>query len=179
MTDAEVGSLVEFAKSYSLTRFQVQAAHQAFLLALAQKAVEDGKVTRDERRELAAVAEALGLGTEAPKYVVVEARAALADRVGATCQPLPETWQLGDPLRVGDGVAFTGCDDLERARLEGCAQAAGLRVTGAVSRKTAVLVTDGVDDTTSKARKAEELGTRIVSPEAFAVMVQYVQPADA
>ena len=73
-------------------------------------------------------------------------------------------------------MAFTGCDELERARLEGRAQAAGLRVTGAVSRKTAVLVTDGADVGTSKARSARQYGTRIVTPTVFAELVAYVQP---
>ena len=65
-----------------------------------------------------------------------------------------------------------------RARLEGRAKAAGLRVTGAVSRKTAVLVTDGADTTTTKAQSARQLSTRIVTPDVFAELVTYIQPAD-
>ena len=75
---------------------------------------------------------------------------------------------------VAVDVAFTGCDDLERARLEGRAQAAGLRVTGAVSRKTAVL--DGMDPHTTKATAAREFVTRTIKPAVFAEMVAYVQP---
>ena len=64
-----------------------------------------------------------------------------------------------------------------RARLEGHAQAVGLRVTGSVSRRTSVLVTDGANPSTNKARAAHHHGTNIVTPEVFAVLLEYVQPS--
>lgn len=177
LTDDEAASLAGLAKTYSLSREQVDAAHRGFLLALAHKAIEDGKVTRDERQELLAVAQALGFTDGIVKAVLDGARAALAEQRGKGCLPLPDSWPHGEPLRIGEGVAFTGCDELLRARLEGRAQAAGLRVTGSVSRKTAVLVTDGVAPYTTKAQAARELNTRIVTPDVFAELVHYVQPA--
>jgi DNA polymerase-3 subunit epsilon len=177
LTQVEADALLDFAKRYALTRPEVEAVHRDFLLELARRVVEDGKVTRDERRELLATAGALGLAVDVVKVVTTEARKALSQERGASCKELPTSWALGEPLRIGDGVAFTGCDELERARLEGCAQAAGLRVTGAVSRKTALLVTDGADPGTTKACQAREYGTRTVSPEVFAALLQYVQPA--
>lgn len=176
LTDDEVASLKTLTKTYSLNREQVTAAHRGFLLALAHKAIEDGKVTRDERGELLATAKALGFTDGIVKAVLDEARAALAEQRGKGCLPLPASWPHGDPLRVGEGVVFTGCDELLRARLEGRAQAAGLRVTGSVSRKTAVLVTDGADPYTTKAQTARELKTRIVTPDVFAELVHYIQP---
>ncbi|WP_406081273.1 exonuclease domain-containing protein [Micromonospora sp. NBC_00858] len=177
LTDDEAASLAGLAKTYSLSREQVDAAHRGFLLALAHKAIEDGKVTRDERQELLAAAQAIGFTDGIVKAVLDEARTALAEQRGKGCLPLPDSWLHGEPLRIGEGVAFTGCDELLRARLEGRAQAAGLRVTGSVSRKTAVLVTDGVDPYTTKAQAAREFKTRIVTPEVFAELVHYVQPA--
>ncbi|MGC5287548.1 Lsr2 family DNA-binding protein [Micromonospora sp. DT231] len=177
LTDDEAASLASLARTYSLSREQVHAAHRGFLLALAHKAIEDGKVTRDERRELLAAAQAIGFTDGIVKAVLDEARTALAEQRGKGCLPLPDLWLHGDPLRIGEGVAFTGCDELLRARLEGRAQAFGLRVTGSVSRKTAVLVTDGVDPYTTKAQAAREFKTRIVAPEVFAELVHYVQPA--
>ncbi|PZF98298.1 exonuclease domain-containing protein [Micromonospora endophytica] len=176
LTDDEASALAELAKTYALTRQQVDAAHRGFLLALAHKAVEDGKVTRAERNDLLATAAVLGFADGIVKAVLDEATAALHESRSNECRPLPDPWPHGDPLRIGQGVAFTGCDELERARLEGRAQAAGLRVTGGVSRKTAVLVTDGADAGTSKARAARQYGTRIVTPTVFAELVAYVQP---
>ncbi len=177
LTDAEAVSLVELAKLYTLTREQIQAAHRGFLLALAHKAIEDGKVTRDERAELLTTAGLLGFSDGIVKSVLDEAQAAWEEQRGKNTRPLPADWAHGEPLRVGQGVAFTGCDDIERARLEGRARGSGLRVTGSVSRKTALLITDGAFPNTTKAISAREFGTRIVSPAVFAQMVQYIQPA--
>lgn len=179
LTDAEASSLAELARTYSLTRKQVEAAHRGFLLALAHRIVEDGTVTRDERNELVTAAKALGADARLPTKVLDEARAALHEDRSRECQPLPVGWSHGEPLRVGQSVAFTGCDQLSRARWEGRAQAAGLRVTGSVSGKTAVLVTDGADTTTTKAVSARTYGTRVVSLHVFAQLVEYIQPAAA
>jgi DNA polymerase-3 subunit epsilon len=165
------------AKAYELTRDQVRATHRAFALALAHRIVEDGKVTHDERRQLREVTEALGITDALPQQIIDEAFAARHEELAGAHRPLPSDWRHGEPLRQGQGVVFTGCDPLQRARLEGRAQAAGLRVTGSVSRRTAVLVTDGDHPNTGKARAARELGTRVVSPAVFAALVESVQPA--
>jgi DNA polymerase-3 subunit epsilon len=178
LTQAEAESLVAVAQLYSLTREQVVATHRGFLLALAHRIVEDGKITRDERRLLKEVAHVLGFGGDLPAKVLDEAEKALRATRTQECRPLPASWTLGTPLRIGDGVAFTGCDEMIRARLEGSAQAAGLRVTGSVSGRTVVLVTDGAHADTTKAVAARRLGTRVVTPEVFAELVEYVQPAE-
>ncbi|GAB3803106.1 exonuclease domain-containing protein [Micromonospora zhanjiangensis] len=177
LTSEEAAALASLAKTYSLTREQVEAAHRGFLLALAHKAIEDGTVTRDERQELLGAALVLGYNDGIVRAVLDEARAALTEQRGKTCRPLPDSWVHGEPLHVGDGVAFTGCDELVRARLEGQAKASGLRVTGSVSRRTVVLVTDGSVPDTRKAQAARQFGTRTVEPGIFAELVQYVQPA--
>jgi hypothetical protein len=56
----------------------------------------------------------------------VEAHTAMAENRSKECKPLPVGRPHGEPLRIGDGVAFTGCDQLTRSRLEGRAHAAGL-----------------------------------------------------
>ena len=178
LTADEAQSLAEVAGAYGLTREQVEAAHQGFLLALAHRIVEDGRVTKAERNLLNGAAAALGVQNDLAGQVLDEARVALLAQRGAGCQPLPLDWSHGEPVRVGQPVVFTGCDPIERARLEGRAQAAGLRVTGSLSRKTVVLVTDGANLDTAKARKAREFGTRIVHPDMFALLVEYIQPAE-
>lgn len=177
LTSDEARALADLAATYRLSREQVAAAHRGFLLALAHKAVEDGRITRDERTELLAVAAALGFPDGIVKAILDEARAALADQRAAHCVPLPAGWPHGEPVRIGDGIAFTGCDDLERARLEGRARAVGLRVTGSVSAKTVLLVTDGADPSTDKAQAARAHGTRTVAPAVFADLLAHVQPA--
>jgi len=52
-----------------------------------------------------------------------------------------------------------------------------IAVTGSVSRKTAVLVADSVEPDTTKAVAARQYDTRVVTPNVFAEMVEFVQPA--
>ena len=176
LTEAEARSLAELARVYSLTREQVDATHRGFLLALAHRIVEDGRVTKAERTFLTAAAGALGVEDDLPQRVLQEAMQALAARRPVAPAPLPPEW-ASQPLRVGQSVAFTGCDPVERAYLEGRAVASGLRVSGSVSRLTAVLVTDGANPHTTKAQLARALATPVVSPAVFAALVDAVQPA--
>ncbi|MEU9824743.1 hypothetical protein [Micromonospora chersina] len=97
LTDDEAASLASLAKTYSLSRDQVEAAHRGFLLALAHKVIEDGRVTRDERQELLATAATLGFTDGIVKAVLDEARAALAEERGKDCRPLPTSWPHGRP----------------------------------------------------------------------------------
>jgi hypothetical protein len=50
-------------------------------------------------------------------------------------------------------------------------------VTGAVSGRSAVLVTDGVDATTVKAVAARRLGIRVGAPDNFALLLAHIEPA--
>jgi DNA polymerase-3 subunit epsilon len=178
LTEDEAQSLADVAGAYSLSHEQINATHRAFLLALAHRVVEDGKVTREERAELRAAVAALGFTDDLPNRILDEARATLDAHRGQDCRPLPMDWTHGAPLHIGHGVAFTGCDPVERAHLEARARAVGLRVTGSVSRQTAVLVTDGANPDTTKATAARRHGTRVVSPELFGRLLEYIQPAD-
>ncbi|WP_454301976.1 Lsr2 family DNA-binding protein [Salana multivorans] len=90
--------------------------------------------------------------------------------------PLPAEWHHGEPLRVGERVVFTGCEDAGRVDLEKRTIEFGLRVTGSVSRRTAVLVSDGTVDGI-KMRAARELGTRVISPRNYVVLLRHRQPA--
>ncbi|OLR93563.1 Lsr2 family DNA-binding protein [Actinokineospora bangkokensis] len=103
------------------------------------------------------------------------AETARTARLSAGLKPLPAQWAHGEPLRVGDKVAFTGDSEL-RDELEQRAERLGVRVMGNVSRRTALLVTCG-DFTGTKAKSAASLGTRCVPPEDFAVLLEHLQPA--
>lgn len=178
ITDSEAAALSDLAEVYELSAEDVTAAHTALLLALAHRALDDGHVSRDERNQLEAIASALRLPTELVPRLVAQADAARAARLSADLKALPEGWDLGEPLRVGDKVVFTGFDERprERARLERRTQELGVRVLGTVSGLTAMLVTDDSFAGVKRAR-AEELGTRIVDPETYATLLQYLQPA--
>ncbi|WP_431837081.1 exonuclease domain-containing protein [Cellulomonas sp. Y8] len=178
LTDDEAGALADIAQLWELPPEAVTAAHEAFLLALAGKAVADARVTQAERAELYEVAELLGVD-RSRVLASLDAAAARRDaRQSEGLAPLPEGWAHGEPLRVGESVVFTGCDEDVRTVLEARAKAAGLRVSTKVSGRTAMLVTDGSFAGT-KLADAQRLGTRIVAPELFGVLLDHVQPAAA
>lgn len=177
ISDAEADALQELVAEFELSPSDVRAAHEAFLLALAHRAVDDGRISHDERRELKTVASLLGVAHTKVKHVLDQADAARQARLSARLGPLPDPWPHGEPLRVGDRVAFTGCDETQRLRLEQRAEELGVRVIGSVSRLTVMLITDG-SFSGGKLAKAQELGTRNVHPDIFDVLLQHLQPAE-
>jgi DNA polymerase III subunit epsilon len=172
----EAEALDELRSEYALTVEDLAHAHEAFMLALAHRAVDDGIITHDERRELHALAALLSVSDSSVKSVLDKADDARRERLSAHLEPLPDGWSLGEPLRVGDKVVFTGCDEMQRQRLESRAEQLGVRVVGAVSRLTAILVTDGSFSGGKKA-KAVELGIRTVHPDDFEQLLRFLQPS--
>ncbi len=88
----------------------------------------------------------------------------------------PGRWQPGTALRQGMKVAFTGETRSERVELVDRVEAAGLEVTGAVSGRTSILVTNTLDGATAKARKARELATPTVNEAELAELLTRVEP---
>jgi DNA polymerase-3 subunit epsilon len=120
----------------------------------------------------------------APPLVRLLENVSLADALdeGAPDGSLPylellaADWALGEPLRVGDEVAFTGELEHQRQQLEQRAQQLGVRVMGNVSRRTTLLVTDG-RFVGSKSDVAAVHGTRCVPSDEFAILLDHLQPA--
>lgn len=175
ITGEEAADLAAVTTSMSLSPAEVAVANQAFVLALANEALADGRVSRAEREELTTVANLLGVSPKVIPTLLDRAEDARHARLSEGLKPLPETWQHGAPVRVGDKVVFTGCDEAVRTRLEEQSERLGVRVLGSVSAKVALLVTDGSMNG-GKARRAAELGTRVVHPDVYAVMLTYLQP---
>jgi DNA polymerase-3 subunit epsilon len=178
LTEDERAGLHDLADIYDLDAAAVAAAHRGFLLTLAHEAVDDGKISRAERAELTHIAQLLDVPTKAVTAVLDAAEHARHERLSAGLRSLPPDWSLGEPLRVGDKVVFTGCDDGLRDRLERRCEQLGVRVLGTVSSRTAMLVTDG-RFSGGKAVDAAEHGVRCVHPDAFVTLLNHLQPAPA
>jgi DNA polymerase-3 subunit epsilon len=176
ISDNESEALQELCAEYDLAPADVAAAHDAFLLALAHRALDDGRISHEERRELRSLASLLGVAEAKVKRVLEHADAARMARLSAGLGALPEPWLHGEPLRVGDRVAFTGCDEVQRLGLEHRAEQLGVRVISSVSKRTVMLVTDG-SFSGGKLARAQELGTRQVHPDLFDTLLQHLQPA--
>ena len=177
LSESERTALDDVAESYDLCTDEREGVHEALLRQLARQAVQDGTVTKAERAELTQVAELLGITPELTKRALSDELGALQEERSKELRPLPEDWTHGTPLRLGDRVVFTGECDGEREALEHLARDAGLRVTGSVSKLTALLVTTG-DIDSNKVKRAHELGTRVESPHVFKVLLEHRQPAE-
>ncbi|MCT1365049.1 MULTISPECIES: exonuclease domain-containing protein [unclassified Microbacterium] len=180
ISDDEAAALQDLVEMYELSDTDVAAAHAALLLALAHSALDDGRVARDERAQLEAIATALRLPAKLVPSLIAEADAARAARLSAGLGALPRNWEHGDPLRVGDRVVFTGFveRERERSRLEERSRTLGVRVLGTVSGLTAMVVTDG-SFAGGKLERAHELGTRIIDPQTYSTLLKHLQPAVA
>ncbi|MEV0766594.1 TerD family protein [Nocardia sp. NPDC050435] len=151
--------------------------------AKAHDALDDTRVLAGVLRALVADAARLGVAPPLldcpPKETYQSARGLPAGRTGPKPPCVfvyPGRCEPGGVLVQGMKVAFTGDTATDRPELISRAEAAGLEVTGAVSGRTSLLVTNRPDGPTGKARKAAEVGTPVVSEDSFLRMLDSVAP---
>lgn len=83
----------------------------------------------------------------------------------AALQDNPETTRKQSN---GQSVCFTGAlNTMSRSEASKKAQEAGFEVKGGVSKGLTYLVTNNIDSGSSKAKKAKELGTKVITEEEF------------
>ena len=175
ISDLEIESLRDFAQSMALDEQTVNRIHNQLLLALSREAWRDGVVNRAEQKDIISCAQQLGLSETDGKNALREIEEFRAARVAARTKPIPEVWNLGEPIRVGDRVVITGCYEVGRYEMEQKARSLGVRITGSVSGKTTLLVSDGTINGNKEA-DAQRLGIKIVDPSEFKELLEYVQP---
>jgi len=172
----EIEELKVVAGIYELTDDQRFTAHKTLLKALALQALKDESVSVSEREELVHVAIGLGLTAKVVTEIIKEAKKERAILLSRNLLDLPSSWKLGEPLRVGQKVVFTGCDPEQRTKLENESKKDGIIISSKISVKTSVLVTDG-SYVGNKANDAVALGIRVVTPDEYEMMLKYLQPA--
>jgi len=160
LSASEQDGLIDLAGALELTYSDALALHRDYLTALARAAWSDGIVTDDERLDLKAVADLLGLTGH-------DVDIALRD---APTSQEPERWGQFR-LRQGDVIAFTGQMTGHRDEWEARATRHGLQV-GSVTKRTRLLVAADPDSLSGKAAKARRYGIPIVTPDAFATLVE-------
>jgi DNA polymerase-3 subunit epsilon len=158
----EGDALVEVAHDLGLHKNEVVALHLSYLRDLAREAWADQVITDEERNDLLTVAILLALDPAVVETMLDEERDAA--QVPASAQACKVG---GLVLRPGDKVVLTGEMKRERADIAAEAAAAGIRVTGSVSKQTRVLAAADPDSMSGKARRARECGVPVVSEDAF------------
>lgn len=156
----EGDALVEIAHDLGLHKNEVVALHLSYLRDLAREAWADQVVTDEERTDLLTVATLLALDPAVVETILDEER-------DAAREPAPQRKTGGLVLRPGDKVVLTGAMKRDRADIAAEATAAGVRVTGAVSKQTRVLAAADPDSMSGKAKRARECGVPVVSEDAF------------
>lgn len=177
ITPEEESALLDAAQAAGLEPNDIEATHTAVAAAVADAAWADGYLAKTERDQVKQVLSMLGLDEASASALLKQAQERRVAEFSKRCNPLPPNWYHGEPLRVGDAIAVTGCEDAERSRLEQTARDRGVRVTGSVSKKTKLLVSDGSTNGT-KLAAAHQHGTRIVTPTDAMVLLNYIQPAE-
>ena len=132
-------------------------------------------MSRSEQTEIVTTGESLGFSESESKLFIKEIEELRASTIGASAKDIPENWNHGEPLYVGDRVVITGCYEVGRTDLENQARALGIRITGSISGKTSMLVSDGTIGG-NKDNDAKKLGVRTISPEVFRELLKFVQP---
>lgn len=158
ITNDEFNALLACAQALSLSSDDVERIHLAYLTALRTRFLQDGSLSESEGRDLEAVTALLGVsGT-----VVEEADT-----------PEPLQFAAAEDL-AGLSVCFTGelestiCGaPISRSRAQELATNAGLQIKSGVSKKLDILVVVDPDSLSGKARKARDLGVRIMAEQAF------------
>ncbi|WP_433205934.1 exonuclease domain-containing protein [Nocardia sp. CA-107356] len=166
--DYKLGTLASY--------YGVQQAH-------AHNALDDARVLAGVLRAL--IADAAGLGI-APPLLACPPKENYRSSWGlpqsrsgpkVPCEfTYPGRLETGGRLVQGMKVAITGDTVADRVALIARAEAAGLEVSGAVSRRTSVLVTNSPNSGTGKARKAIECGTPVVGEAGFLKLLEDVLP---
>ena len=176
VADDEAESLRDLAEVLQVPADQVESIHMRLLEILAAEAWRDGVVSQAEKRHLSTFAQLLGFSSGVGKQVLDACEEARNEKLAHRTKDLPSDWVLGEPVCVGDRVVFTGCDEFDRFGMERKATKKGLRVTGSVSGKTNLVVSDGSVQG-NKLKAATDLNIRVVHPTEFLELLTYIQPA--
>ena len=176
ISEQENSSLSDLSNSLQIVSDAQTAIHNKLMQTIAQEAWKDGSVSRAEQSEIVEAGKSLGFSDNESKNFVKEIEDLRASRISARAKELPADWDLGDPLRVGDRVVITGCYEAGRYELESKSKSMGIRITGSISGKTKLLVSDGTING-NKDTDAAKLGIRSVTPDNYRKLLDYIQPA--
>jgi DNA polymerase-3 subunit epsilon len=177
ISEQENSSLSDLSNSLQIATETQTAIHKKLMQTIAQEAWKDGSVSKAEQSEVVEAGKSLGFSDNDSKNFIKEIEELRASRISARAKELPTDWDLGDPLRVGDRVVITGCYEAGRDELETKSKMLGIRITGSVSGKTNLLVSDGTINGIKDA-EAAKLGIRSVTPDEYRKLLDYIQPSE-
>jgi len=160
--------LVDAITNWGLSSAQVAAAHANYIHNLAVSALADGIVSDSERRDLHLVARLLGQNESILDSILESAASQLS-----TARRISKSMGTNVDL-LGKSVCFTGQlgatiggQPISRDLAETLAKNAGLTIASNVTKKLDLLVVADPNTQSTKAKKARDYGTRILSDAVF------------
>jgi len=164
----EESALVDAALQLGLTSRQVLDTHSTYLHNLAVLALADGYVSEIERRDLRMVTRLLGQDDSVLDDILraAETQLATVKKRGAD-SPVESSLSGKTVCFTGEiQASIRGCP-ITRETAEILAQQAGLNVANSVTKRLDVLVVADPNTQSGKAKKARELGIRVLSDTVF------------
>lgn len=173
VTEDEAMALAEFAKAHDLSPELIEDLHQSYLTSLVAVALRDQRITSVERDDLARVANAIGqhqflakLLTEVSPAVqtALTTLRTLAHAANPAVPPVDRRSEM-----KGKTVCFTGesvCGFTRETQIM-LAEAAGMGTWPRITRRVDILVLADPASQSTKARLADNYGTRQMAERAF------------
>jgi len=166
LTEEELTALREAAREFGLDRHTLEHLHEQYLRQVIRAVWADGRLSNAERQDVELLASLLGFSNE-------QVGVWLRDGQKGSGRSMLSQERSSESL-VGKQVCFTGeskltyrGEPLTRALAESLASQAGLVVKPSVTRRVDFLVCADPYSESGKARRARELGVRIVAEEEF------------
>jgi DNA polymerase-3 subunit epsilon len=157
--EEEAFELVDVAREIGLSPERIVGLNSAYMANLCAAAVADGEVSDAERLDLSTVARLLKIEEWEPLLVGEKAASSSNSEGGLT---------------PGLTVCFTGEMSAPRSEFESRSTHAGLEVKSSVTKKLDLLIVADSDTESTKARRARELGVRILHEHVFLRMLDEV-----
>ena len=158
ITDDELGALSTVAASWKLDQRDVQAMHWAYIEGVRRTAWADGRLTTEEKQDLARIAQLLSLDD-----AVTQALTAGLDAYEPSHPPLQDLLVCF----TGTSACSVGGRTLSRADQLRLAAEAGAIVVDTLTKKVDLLVLADPASMSGKAKKAAEYGVRRVAEHVF------------
>jgi DNA polymerase-3 subunit epsilon len=159
VTNDEVEGLAEVARLWQIPSAAAAALHHEYLSDAWELAWADGIITPAERRDLRMLAELLG--------VPLEDHAPHPRRRTASFAAVASEFAGRSICFTGESVCSMDGAEFDRATQEELAAERGLLIKQGVSSKLDILVLADPDSQSAKARKARELGVRMMAEAVF------------
>lgn len=168
-TEAEI--LIDFLNEYSISKDQVIEVHNEYLRKLSRIYLLDNFISNSEYQDLLKVSDLLCISQDKLDKIIEFEKAKIAKQSVAV-----ETNEKSD--FIGKSICFTGQlisklegNLIERSLAQQLAMERGLIIKSGVSNKLDFLITADPNSLSGKAKKAKELGIKVIAEPVFWNMI--------